>query len=78
MIIDLQCHHTKITLDGINYPIDIIEINGSDINSSYLPLIHGGLVCYDAADINSLDCIPDLLSKLLAPLFVHLFLIKML
>ncbi|GAA5800573.1 hypothetical protein HPULCUR_006009 [Helicostylum pulchrum] len=57
---DLQCHHTKILLDDINYPIDIIELNGSVINQDSLPLIHGGLICYDATSPDYLDSITDL------------------
>jgi hypothetical protein len=34
-----------------------------DVYQKQLPIIHGGLVCYDTSDRNSLDCIPDLLSK---------------
>lgn len=34
---------------------------------SDLPLVHGGLACYDATDESSVECIPDLLGKLVAP-----------
>lgn len=27
---DLQCHHTKILIDSTNYPIDVIELDGSN------------------------------------------------
>ncbi|KAL9542104.1 hypothetical protein MBANPS3_008782 [Mucor bainieri] len=61
---DLQCHHTKILIDGTNYPMDVIELDGSniaDLINHKIPLIHGGIVCYDTTDRDSLDCIPDLL-----------------
>lgn len=74
--LDLQCHHTKILLDDINCPIDIIELNGSIINEQTLPIIHAGLICYDTSTHDSFDSAAiDLSSNLLiySPYFIYIY-----
>ncbi|KAI9321273.1 ras guanine nucleotide exchange factor domain-containing protein [Dichotomocladium elegans] len=57
-------------LENIHYPMDVIEIDDTMISTDQdppefpedMPGVHGGLICYDTTNRDSMDCLPDLLN----------------
>lgn len=59
-----------MVIDQVHYPMDVIEIDDTMINTDQDPPefpedisnVHGGLICYDTTNRDSMDCLPDLLN----------------
>ncbi|KAI9013803.1 ras guanine nucleotide exchange factor domain-containing protein [Phycomyces nitens] len=65
-----QRHQSTMVIDRVRYLVDIMEIDDSLIDATEDPpefpesltTVHGGLICYDITNRDSMDCLPDLLN----------------